>query len=75
MVMRLLWVNRSLSFVSGMVSKPESKMAQDGEMLGQEYHNGRVRFVWSDGPTFLATSGNDFAKRQGERIRRTVVAR
>jgi len=50
-------------------------MAQDGEMLGQEYHNGRVRFVWSDGPTFLATSGNDFAKRQGERIRRTVVAR
>lgn len=56
----------SYQLCSGVVSKSESKMAQDRKMLGQKYHNGRIWFVWSDGPTFLTTSGNDFEKCQGK---------
>lgn len=62
-------------FVSGVVSKSESEMAQDGEVLGQKYYNGGVWFIRGDGPTFPATSGDYFKKCQGKRIRCTMAAR
>lgn len=37
----------------GLVSKPSSKVAKEGEMLGSQFYNGRVWSVWSNGTTLI----------------------
>lgn len=73
--MRVFFFLNERQSVAGVVSKPKGEVAQDGEVLGQKYHNGGVRFIRGDGPTFPATSGDHFEECQGERVRCTVAVR
>jgi len=56
-------------FVAGLVPEQESQVAQDGEVLGQKYNNGRIWTLWSHGPALLATAGHYPEERQRKRMR------
>lgn len=42
--------------LQGLVSKPPSQMAQEGEVLGSQLHNGGIRALRSHGTTFPTPS-------------------
>ena len=50
----------------GLVPKPSSEVAQDGEVLGTKHHHGGVRAVRRYGATFAASPGDHPEERQGE---------
>lgn len=60
---------------SGLVPKSKGEMAQDREVLGQEYHHGGVRTLRGDGETLVAPARNHSEERQGKRVRRPLAAR
>jgi len=41
---------------SGVVSEPQSQVAQDGENVGQKQHHGGVRSVRGDGTPLVASA-------------------
>lgn len=50
-------------------------MAENGEMLGQEYYNGRIWSLWCDGETLPTITRDHSKKRQRKRVRRSLAAR
>lgn len=52
-MMALVSNNRGICpAVTGMVSEPQSKVEEEGEMLGPQHRHGRVWAVWSHGEAF-----------------------
>lgn len=50
-------------------------MAENGKMLGQKYHNGRIWSLRCDGETLPTIAGYHPEERQRKRVRRTLAAR
>lgn len=72
----LFLTRRCVLFVrAGMVPEPASQVAEDREVLGKKHDNGRVRSVRRHGQTLAAAAGDHSEERQGERVRRALVAR
>lgn len=44
---------------TGLVPKPSSEVAEDGEVLGTVHHHGRVRALRGHGATLAAATGDD----------------
>lgn len=60
---------------SGLVPKPASEVAQDGEVLGTVHDHGGVRPVRRDGAALLAAAGHHPQEREGERVCRPLAPR
>lgn len=62
-------------FLPGVVPKPASEVAEDGEVLGAEHHHGGVRAVRRHGAALAAAPRDHPQECQGERQRRAVASR
>lgn len=63
-----------MSHFAGVVPESPGQVAQNGEMLGPQHQNGRIRIVWSDGEAFAATAGDHHQVGQGGRVGGAVAA-
>ena len=60
---------------AGLVPESPGQMEEDGEVLGQEYHHGRIWSVWSYGSPLTPSPGNHLEKRQRERTSGSLATR